>query len=316
MLSIIKCDQLHLTYVGNGMRIHWRQGSVVIICAVALAGVSIFYSYWLERDRLMPDWQWHTRFIGIATYPDPASGQFPANDVSVFYERYMFIVPQAADPTPGVIMLEDHYTIKDTNNQNVLWDYVFKAPVQQNDGKHVTPAFTGNYFVFPTHVKRDITYTLRYSYVKGVPMTFQTEETLEGLKTYRFAYHGRGEYTESYLGTEQYPGEKLNPGQEIRCSHNAFELRFWVEPMTGETIKVEEGCRTGDYVYNIGSDQPIRPVLRWYGTTTGDDVLKRVNAVENKLRLLRWLRWYLPIALLAIAVLIIPLRKQSLTVLQ
>lgn len=181
--------------------------------------------------------------------------------------------------------------IRDPATGAITWEYIYSAEVDPGTGEHLAPEYRGQYFVFPRHVEKRI-YTLRYSYLKGLPLAFEKEDELDELHTYLFSYRGRVEYTESFAGTENYPGVPVKPGEEIKCADDRFVYRMWVEPLTGETVKIEEACYAGDYVYDVATGNRLRAVDRWGGTTAGDDVIERVNQVRDlRTRYLWATRW-------------------------
>src|SRR5207245_2710952 len=143
------------------------------------------------------------------------------------------------------------------------------------------------------------TYRLRSNYVKGIALGFTGEDDLDGLTTYRFAYQGRGEYTESYSGTAQYPGVHVRPGEEIRCADDQFYFNVWIEPVTGELVKLEEGCPSGDYVYDVATNEQRQAVDRWHGVTDGDAVIQRIAEVRRLRWRYLWAARYLPLTFLA-----------------
>lgn len=111
---------------------------------------------------------------------------------------------------------------------------MYRAQVDPQTGAHLQKEYLGDYYIFPRFVEKK-TYKFRNNYVKGVPLEFKREEEVAGVQTYLFAYQGYGEYTESYAGTDEYPGIKIPPGQEIRCDDDQFSFKAWVEPVTGES---------------------------------------------------------------------------------
>ena len=233
-------------------------------------------------QRITPGWHYESYFTGISGQGDPATGNFSQN-ITAFYERQTERVPQADG-----IVLEDTYTVRDPSTGKPEYQYIFRAPVDPQNGMHRDAQYRGEYFLFPRNTQ-PITYRLRHSYIKGIPVTFVEEQLLEGLTVYLFAYKGRGEYTESYGGTSDYPGVPVGAGQEIRCADDQFIFRAWVEPLTGEVLKVDESCYSGDYLYDVATGTAVAPVLRWGGTTTGDDILKRnefIRAERQKILLL------------------------------
>jgi hypothetical protein len=117
-----------------------------------------------------------------------------------------------------------------------------------------------------------------------------------------FTYRGRGEYTESYSGTAEYEGTKVPPGHEIKCADDQFEFFLWAEPITGETVKIKESCHSGDYVYEVATGRAVEPVLRWAAETAGIDVVRRAEAIRDRIIEVRLAR-YMPLALAGLGLL-------------
>jgi hypothetical protein len=268
---------------------------LLIVCAAVLAEPLIS----APLLRRIPDgWSWHVYYVGRSAVPDPNTGKF-GELIPGTYQRTMAIDGPGA--VPGSIKIVDDYVIQDPLTRKTIWRYTVYPSVDPATGMRAEPDYRGQYFVFPRNVQRT-TYVLRQNYLKGVPMAFVEEDAIEGVPVYVFQYRGRGEYTESYAGSADYPGTPVAAGQEIKCADDQFYLRLWVEPLTGEVVKMNEGCESGDYVYDVATGKQLAPVLVWAGQTEGSGVLARVNQVrDERLRIL--LANYLPIglALLAIA---------------
>jgi hypothetical protein len=245
--------------------------------------------YWTQR--LPAGWAWQADYIGISATPDPATGRFPPEDQAATYQRATRLVPNTAQRHR--VRVQDTFIIHDLNTGKITWEYITEATVDPATGAHLEPGLAGEVVVFPRQAEKK-TYRLRTNYLKGVPLDYQGEDDIGGLTAYRYAYQGRGEYTESYLGTAQYPGVRIATGQEVKCAEDRFTFTVWVEPLTGEILKIDESCRSGDYLYEIASGQPLGAVLRWGGTTAGDDVLIRCDQVRADRRRLLWFDRYLP----------------------
>lgn len=272
-----------------------------LLLTLAIIWKFVIAPQWTQR--LPAGWTWQARYIGISTYPDPITGEFPVDDIVAMYQRSLSIVSESE--RPQAVKVEDHYVLRDINSGVVTWEYNVQAKVNPATGEYLASNLKGQYLVFPRHVEKK-TYIFRSNYIKGIPVTFQGEEDIEGIITYLFVYQGRGEYTESYLGTEQYPGVPIEARQEIKCADDQFIFKAWVEPLTGEILKVDESCLSGDYVYDIASGQQIAAILRWGGTTAGDDVLIRADWIRAERTRLLWLDIYIPaiIALIGFMLLI------------
>jgi len=272
-------------------KILMRAGPGFIILAVV-------WKFWLcpgLLQRIPAGWQWQANFIGIQAVPEKAGGQFFTKESTSIYLRKAAVV--ADRQRPASVLIEDRFTILNPADKKVVWEYVYQADVASRTGRHLKPEWQDDYYLFPRFIEKK-SYRLRNNYLRGVPLAYQKEEMVEGLTTYLFAYKGRGEYTQSYAGSTEYPGIRVEPGQEISCADDQFLFKVWVEPVPGEIIKLQESCLSGDYIHDIGTGKPLAPVLRWSGMTAGDDVAHRAEKVRGeRLRLLLIGTW-LPLALL------------------
>ena len=276
---------------------------------VVAAGV---HAMWLAprwTQRLPPGWTASSRYVGTLGYADPRTGRLPDRDPLNEYERTQRVVSDSGRPRS--VVLEDRLVIRDIATGKTTWQYVTRNVVDPRTGAHVAEAYRGEIAVFPHQVER-MTYRLRANYVKGVPLGFERPDTLDGLPTYLFAYRGRGEYTESYAGSDEFAGIRTAPGQEIRCADDQFYYRAWIEPITGEQVKVEEGCPSGDYFFAITTGTRGGPVDRWSGVTAGDALIDRIAEVRRKRATYMWVSWYLPgsILIAGVALLGLGLRRR------
>lgn len=220
-----------------------------------------------------------------------ATGEFPATDPVAINEKGIREVP--SDMSSPLLMMEDFFITEDPGTGKKTWEYHSRAEVDAATGAHQRKEFRGDIYTFPRNVRKQ-TYRYRWNYVKGVPLAFLQEEDIEGIPTFVFDYKGRGEYTEAYTGTAEYPGVKVAPGQEIRCRDDQYSLRLWVEPVTGEILKMDESCRSGDYVYESVSGKRVAAVLRWSSTTSGDDVVQRAEYIRSRKQTYIWMVQYMP----------------------
>jgi hypothetical protein len=270
-----------------------RKKTLIAVGLVCFGFTAVWQFVLVPRwtERIPADWQWEANYIGNQTYLDPKTGKVPEKDVPTTYSQVIGIV--ADSRRPGSVELQAKYSIHEIGSGKVSWEYDVIAVVDPRTGAHLKPEYGGDYFLFPRNVERK-TYNLRFSYLKGIPVAFQREEDVMGLTAYLFTYHGRGEYTESYVGTADYPGVQVKPGQEIKCADDQYSFKAWVEPITGEILKIEESCLATDYVYEIASGKQIEAVDRWNGETAGNDVVNRVEAVRRERTKLVWQTRYIP----------------------
>ena len=278
---------------------------LIIIAVVALLGAVIarFVLYPQYAQRIPPGWHWEVDFIGTNSYPDPDTGELTIDVVSN-YVRTVEIVPE--DAPAGSVMLRDTYEVSDVDTGQVSWIYPFTAPVDPATGMHTSPDYAGDIFVFPRNTQKQ-NYSFRAGSYEGLDVNFEREEVLEGVTTYVFHYGGYAEYTESYTNATVGEVMTLEDNEEIRCGEDTLSLNLWVEPVTGETVKFEEGCTDGDWVYNTTTGEKVYPLGTWSGSTTGDSVIRRLDEVQNQRNLLVMLSTYVPIGLVVVALVFVVL---------
>ncbi|MGB7441683.1 MAG: porin PorA family protein [Coleofasciculaceae cyanobacterium] len=271
--------------------------NILFIGTIFIAAVPLWLFGVSQRwtQRIPPEWSWESNFMGSGSYTDPETGEFPEKDIPKTYEVKIRVASE--QKRPRSVILEDTTTTQDINTGQVTWEYTYSAAVNPQTGMHLQEEFQGDYYVFPRNVEKK-TYRLRFSTVKGIPLKFQEETELEGLPIYLFSYRGSIEYTESYAAREEFEGLFIEAGQEIRCADEQMIVKMWIEPVTGETVKMETSCYSGDYVYEGTTGKKLYPVARWGGVNSGDDVLRIVELVSQQRRQHLWMSQYLPCLLL------------------
>lgn len=248
--------------------------------------------------RLYPGWEQKINFVSSFTYPDPKTGLFPDK---VDLGRSERATRMSARPDGPGLAADDSYLIRDYVTGKVTWEYRTVAIVDPASGALQDSAHRDEQYVFPRRTERK-TYRLSWSYVDNIPLAFEREEEIEGLGLYLFSYHGAGEYTQSYGGTPDYPGVKVKPGETIRCADDQWKLRLWVEPSSGELVKLDESCASGDYIY-AHNGKKIGAIMRWGGVTTGDSLVRRIIDVRIRKRNLYLIETVLPAAAAALGAL-------------
>jgi hypothetical protein len=271
---------------------------ILIVIGLALitsAGIWKFALAPRWTQRLPQGWSWRSRSIASMILADPATGKFSGENIATPYVLEASIVDESQ--RPSAIVVKDRYTAYDANTDQVVWEYLQSGKVDPQTGRHLDPKHNGDYFVFPRNVEKK-TYSIRYSFLKGLPLQFQKEETVQGLRAYVFGFKGTIEYTDTYAGTPDYPGVKFEPGQEVRCADNGFVFKTWVEPSTGEIIKLESSCYSGDYLYEVATGKKVSALQIWGGVTAGDEVTARVHYLMRERSRLLWTSLYIPCLLL------------------
>lgn len=276
---------------------------IFLITGIVIIIISAVWYFMIAPQlslRIPRDWKWESKYVGYNDWAD-STGNF-TQKLPTLYDRFMKVIDDTG--YPDSISIIDSYIALDPTTKVKIWEYTLNATVDPKTGKHLNPAYQNDYILFPMNVEKK-SYSIRYNYLKGVPVSFQKEEVIEGVNTYFFYYKGRGEYTESYAGTQDFPGVKVKEGQEICCSDDQFVLKLWVEPLTGEILKLSEECASGDYIYEIATGAKITAISRWGGETAGDDVFNRVKLINSKRTNLFLINSYVPLGLIFIGMLLL-----------
>jgi hypothetical protein len=269
-----------------------------------IAGVACLLAAFLWHLRLADRWTrrippgWHISISYVGTQAVASqhhhTDTFPERDALAVYERSQRLI--GAGTVPHSVVLESRLTIRDVRSDSVIREFVSHALVDERTGERLEPEYRGDIALFPRGVERR-SYRLRSDYAQGIALRFEREETINGLDTYLFSYRGRGEYTSAYEGAPHAGGITVEHGQEIRCADDRFSYRVWVEPATGAAVKVEEGCTSGDYVYDVRTGRRLYAVARWSGATLGNSLVTRAAEVR-RIRLRHvWASRYLPLGL-------------------
>ena len=279
-----------------GLRTSAQRISAIV--GVALALLAAAWYFWLGTPwtiRIPRDWRLVTNYAGTESYADSTTGDFPEKDELDTYERSIHVIN--ASDWPHSVVLQDRYAVRDLKTRAVTFEYVLQETVDPKTGAWAGPTHEGEIVVFPRDVEKR-TYTMSSNYLKRIPLSFAGQQEIDGLPTYIFSYRGPAEYSEAYGGTAEFPGVRIPPGQEIRCADDQFYYRVWVEPRTGMQVKLEEGCLSGNYFYDIATNKRLAAVDKFSGVMAGEDLLRRVAEVYRARTKYTWAAIYFPALLL------------------
>lgn len=260
-----------------------RVRHLTIASGLALVALAVLWHYRLAdrwTQRIPPGRSGSTQYTGDQTFPDPVTKQLPERDRLATYERSIRVISEA--DRPRSVLLEDRYTVRDLRTGVVIWQYLTHAAVDPRTGAHVAPQYRGHIALFPRNVERR-TYVLTANYMTAIPLAYERTDSIDGLEAFVFAYRGAIDYSDAYRGWAEWAGVTVPRAHAYRCADDQFYYRVWVEPATGNQIRLEEGCPSGTYLFDGVSGERLAAVDRWSGVTEGDDLLRRTAEV-HKLR--------------------------------
>ncbi|HEV7596378.1 MAG TPA: porin PorA family protein [Gemmatimonadaceae bacterium] len=255
-----------------------------VVAAIALAAFAAVWHFsvgsrWTRR--VPRNAVFTTQYVGTQTNADPKTGIVPERDALSTYERVL-VVKDASD-WPRSLILEDTYSARNIETGLVDFVYTTNETIDPETGALADGPHKGQIVLFPRNVQQQA-YTMRSNYIPGLVLKFSGVSEIGGLDTYMFSYQGPIEYGAIYAGTPDVPGIKLLPGQDIRCADDNFYYRVWVEPRTGTQVQVEEGCLSGDFVYDKATGKKVSAVDRWNGVTAGSNLTSGLTEIYNARR--------------------------------
>jgi hypothetical protein len=262
---------------------------------LVLAGIWQFglSSRWTQR--VPPGWSTNFQYVGAANAADPRTGTFRGSGEVEHYDRAQRVISESG--RPDWIELEERYTVGDPVTGKPVFEYVTRDTVDPRTGAHADTRHRGEIALFPREVEPH-TYGLRSNYVEGIALTFERRDVLEGLPTFVFSYRGPLDQTDVYANSGgALGGLRVASGQVIRCLDDQFYYRIWVEPATGEQIKLEEGCPSGDYIHDSASGRPVAAIAQWTGVTAGDDLTSRILEIRAERWKYLWASRYIGLTL-------------------
>jgi len=265
-----------------------------IVAAVVLAGLAAVWHLVLAPHwtiRVPRNAVFASKYFGTQTNADPKTGVVPTQDVLTTFDRTIRVID--GTDWPRSVVVRDQHTAHGLKTGAINFEFIAEERIDPRTGAWAEGRHTGDIVVFPRNTQKR-TYTMRSNYIPGLPLAFAGVDDIGGLDLYKFSYMGPIDLTAGYAGTPQSPGVKVLPGQNIGCADDQFYLRIWVEPRTGNQVKLEEGCMSGDFIYDKSTGRRVAAVDRWNGVTTGASLGARITEVYAARRNYMWASLYLP----------------------
>lgn len=245
--------------------------------------------------RIPEDWHFTAEYIGNNAYPD-TSGQLPKKREIMKNSRIRSTHEWSRDS----VFIKDQYSVYDIQTGKLTWESVVRFKVDPKTGRHIHypdhPEMKGVYYLFPRNVSKRIYQIADYS-LNVFPMRFIRETTLEDLMVYVFQYTGAMDYTTSYAGSKDYQGIVPSAGQRIIAPK--MMLQIWVEPITGNIIRIVEES-LGDYFVNEKTGKHHGIVSVWAGETTDENAKYLIQKTKQTLDIKNIVFWWIPAGVLVL----------------
>jgi hypothetical protein len=243
--------------------------------------------------RIPDGWEWRSNVMGRTLPSDETRKEFPTSSA---LEDPLNLIEWVMKPTSnrsgdGAVTVSDLSTYRDATNNVIVWEGQVDWLVDAKTGEHRTPENAGVHYVFPRHVESSKRYKIRNNTYPTLEFTFQGEETISGLLTYRYTYTG------DYVDNSSYPDLKLPTGGEVVCKN--YDYNFWVEPVTGEVVRWSDNCPE-QWIMNQTTGETFAAFTRWRSDVAADDTIRQVARVSDERTRILFIQRYLPMGLLVI----------------
>lgn len=262
------------------------------IVLVVGAGLARWWAVASWEIRIPEDWDFSAEYLGYQAFANE-SGHFPKQRDVNLYKRHKAIT----EWHPDRVAIKETYTTHDAKTGAVTWQSIQEFELDPKSGKHLSD---GHLYLLPRDAKKERYKVQDYL---GTPYTLQFEEEseVEGLKVYKYSFKGDLDFTTAYAGTKNYPGIVPPDGQRI-VGFN-YHTQLWVEPNTGNVIKISEAA-DGDYIVDESTRNKIKPVMVWNSEITGSSIDTMAQKTKHQLKVMRLQQWWLPGVLLTFGALL------------
>jgi hypothetical protein len=269
---------------------------------LALSGIYKFILAPQLTIRIPKDWSIQAEYLGDQNFAGE-DGVIPQKrDVNVYKRNWT-----GTQWSPQRTVIRDVYKTYDIHSGKVTWASQLEFVVDPKTGMNLSypghPEAAGTYYLFPQNTeKKDYTF-FDYSLNRQM-FKFDRVEKFDNLDLNVYGFRGDLDFEEVYKGTDDYPGFKPEAGQTII----GFDIvkEFWVEPITGEFVKIYEESVGGDYYADKKTKKKIAGISSWKGETTGNTVELLVQRAREKMFLINLHRGWIPGILFFAGMILLP----------
>ncbi len=252
------------------------------------------------EQRLSSDWEWNYENLGsvVQEVEDESIFDTPVENDEAVASSISQTVAQD-NVTDESVAVNIDYTEVDPLTGEPVYSYEDFITVDPQTGKHTREELSDYYYVFPRNVEKQ-GYNIFDSYYGLMDFEFVGEEMIGDLLTYHFVFEADVlDETEVYVADEL-----IEEGTAVVCYD--VHVDYWIEPVTGENVKLNEVCPR-EYYVNSETRENLSAYGRWAVYSSGDSVQRRVNEVGSQLNTYRWMTQYVPILLAVGGVLLLVL---------
>jgi len=273
---------------------------IIALCLIIVAGA---WKWWACRHltiRVPADWVFHAEYLGNLVYSD-AHGNISKEKNLNLYERSMKVVSWH----PARAVVADRYTTYDIQTGDITYESNLEFNINPRTGQVLDhknqPEAQGLFYLFPQNSQKSNYTTFTYD-LNPITMAYDRTVIRDGIQLYVYTYSGAIDFTETY---QQSPGESLAAmPKDARIISPDYYREMWIEPITGEFVNIIEDS-PGDYLMTADKSKSLGILAVWSGKSTGKSIKKQLDKVKGRLWKLQLYEVWIPVGLLAVALLVI-----------
>lgn len=259
------------------------------------AGVWYFLITPQSENRFDEDWTWNYDIDGsYAEFPEGSDETIYETPVSEYDYQSASVYKVSINTdrsSDEEFVIESYYADLDPVTEEEVYSYTTEYRVDPETGKYLSDELSEYYYMFPRNVEKK-SYTLYDDYYGVMTFEYVDEETIGDLTVYNFLHSDDMlDETATYIENEYIAADT-----EVGIACQDIEVHYWVEPVTGEVLKLEENCPR-EYYFTLETGEDAGPYGRWKYVSSGDDLQRRADEIKSELNSYRWQTVYIPLGL-------------------
>lgn len=230
--------------------------------------------------------------LSVDNFYDEVSGSFTDDTRSV--TTFSYDIASYIENIAQIVNVFDVRTVDGDKIINVKAEYSIDPETWTHQNIR-SPSGEPVYLFAPSHQKKgDSFWYIHINYGIPVEMKFQKEEVIEGLVTYKYSSSFEVDQTDKLTHLEKVPEER---GVDLDV-----DLSLWIEPNTGWLIKYEDSAVA--YYYKQDTKVRLFPWNKFSNSFIKRSVNRQVDAARDRLSLLFFLEYFLPVSISVVFTLI------------
>jgi len=264
-----------------------------IISVIFLSAIPFWLFFIAPTVLKIPDnFSYKADFVSVDNFYDSVNKEFIGEQYSKTDFSY-----DVDSKIGNNLIIKNIFDVKSLNGKPI-----FKAEqlygINPYTSKHVLGIGNKNrdgYLFAPRNLKKEQTFTYWHASTNyPLTMRFVSEETLYGLKVYKYEKSEK-----EALDQTEFMG--FLPGvPETRGIKLASSLNMWVEPVSGYIVKMED-FSTDYYYYNIKTGDRLYPYNKFSNTYSEESTLRHVSDAKIAKNKVLLVTYYIPILFLILA---------------